>query len=364
MKILYVYSDHKWTGPSQPIVELCNYMSRRADVMLLTSKPKVPDTGLISHVQSERLKTEQTLVKRGGIGALMKNRNIMKQVVQQFEPDIIHFFRDRDLAAHLGNSRKVVKIFTDFKVVPPGFLQRAIRKRADVVTVFSHKLRNNLQNDFRKVVYLNPWLDIHQIPKEPKNIRPEFGVKDEDFVVGLVMRVQHHRRFELVIEVAKLIKQSGINIKFLLLGRGPNLNKLAVEPVKKHKLEDIVIFGGYKRLDYWDAVHCFNVMFYTVAGSDGTARALRQCQAFGKPIICLVSDFVEEVVHDGVDGFVVRNDPKEIVEKLFILSSHKDMLTEFSKQSAAQGRKYDLENIGSEIFELYENCIKGRKPSK
>jgi len=326
--------------------------------MLLTSKPKVQDTGLVSHVESDRVKVLQTLAKRGGIGALVKNRRVVKQVVQEFEPDIIHFFRDRDLAVHLGNSRKAAKIFTDFKVAPPGFLKKTICKRADVVTVFSHKLKDTLQNDFKEVVYLNPWLDVCQIPKEPRNIRSEFGLRDEDFVVGLVMRVQHHRRFELVVEVAKLIKQSGKNIKFLLLGRGPNLNKLAVEPVKKYKLEDIVIFGGYKRLDYWDAVHCFNVMFYTVAGSDGTARALRQCQAFGIPIICLRSDFVEEVVHNGIDGFVVRDDPKEIAERLLFLSSHKDVLAEFSKQSAVQGRLYDLEDVGREIYKLYEKCIK------
>ena len=362
MKILYEYSDHKWTGPSQPIVELCNYMSKKADVMLLTSAPKIPDTGLISHVESGSVKTVQTLAKRGGIGAMMRNRRVAKQVVQQFDPDIIHFFRDRDLAVHLGNSHKAVKIFTDFRVTPPGFLKKTICKRADVFTVFSLKLRDRLQSDFRKVVCLKPWLAVHQIPKEPKNIRPEFGLKDDDFVVGLVMRVQHHRKFELVVEVAKIIKESGKNIKFLLLGRGPNLNKLAIMPVKKHKLEDSVIFGGYKRLDYWDAVHCFDVMFYTVAGSDGTARALRQCQALGKPIICLNRDFVEEIVHDGIDGFVTGDDPKEIAERLFALYSQKDLLFEFSKQSAGQGRKYDLENVGDEIYALYEECIKSARP--
>ena len=45
-------------------------------------------------------------------------------------------------------------------------------------------------------------------------------INNKSFIVGLVMRLQPYRRFDLVIETAKRIKASGKNIIFLILGRG------------------------------------------------------------------------------------------------------------------------------------------------
>lgn len=35
----------------------------------------------------------------------------------------------------------------------------------------------------------------------------------------------------------------------------------------------------------------------------------------GKPAACLHNDFMEEIVQDGVNGFIVHDDPEEIMEK-------------------------------------------------
>lgn len=357
MKILYVYSDYKWTGPSQPIVELCNFMSEKAEVFLLMSTPKRPENRFVAQVRTDRIRLFQGLQKRGGIRSLWKNRRLILRIIRQVKPDVIHFFRERDMITLPGHSKNFVKIFSSLKSDYPGRLERTLWKTADVITVFQKKLHDELQS-LSKVVYIKPWLELRQIPARLQDIRSEFGLSAEDFVVGLVMRIQPHRRFDLVVETAKLIKKSQKRIKFLLYGKGPYFQKLVMDPIKKYGLEEVIIPGGYRRQDYWDAVNSFDIMLYTVAGSDGTARALRQCQAMGKPIICLHDDFMQEIVQDGVNGFVVHNDPEEIMEKIYVLYSDRNMLTDFSKRSESQGKAYDLNEIGQEIYALYENHLR------
>lgn len=358
MKILYLYSDYKWTGPSQPIVELCNFMSEKAEVFLLMSTPKHPESRFVSHVRTDRVHLIQGLQKRGGIGSLMKNRRLIMQSIRQVKPDVIHFFRERDMITLPGNSKNFIKVFSSLKGSYPGRLKKILWKTANVITVFQKKLHDDLLQELDKVFYIKPWLDLQQIPVHHQNIRPAFGLREEDFVVGLVMRVQPYRRFDLVIETAKLIKESKKRIKFLLFGKGPYLKKLVLEPMERYGLADVIIPGGYRKHDYWDALHSFDIMFYTVAGSDGTARALRQCQAMGRPVICLHDDFMREIVQDGVNGFVVHNDPKEIMEKIDALYSDRALFTDFSKRSESQGKTYDLSKIGQEIYALYEDQLK------
>lgn len=285
---------------------------------------------------------------------------MLKQIINHIKPDIIHLFRERDLTVLFNNSGNATKVFTDFKASHPTLLRRIIWKKADVITVFSKKLQAAYQNKFKNIFYIDPWLDLQQIPKNPQNMRLKFGLSEDDFIVGLIMRVQSYRRFELVVEIAKLIKQSGKKIKFLLLGRGHLIQKLAAEPVKRNGLTDVIIFGGYRNQDYWNAIHCFNIMFYTVAGSDGTARALRQCQAMGKPVICLRSDFTQEIVHEGIDGFLVQDKPIEVLEKILKFYIDSNMLSDFSKRSEYQGEQYDIMKIGQEMYKLYENQMMGK----
>lgn len=115
MKILYIYSDWKWTGPSQPIVELCNFMSEKAEVFLLMSTPKYSESRFVAHVRTDKINLIQGLQKRGGIGSLMKNRRLIMRIIRQVKPDVIHFFRERDLIALPGNSENFIKVFSNLK---------------------------------------------------------------------------------------------------------------------------------------------------------------------------------------------------------------------------------------------------------
>lgn len=364
MRILYIYSDWKWTGPSQPIVELCDYMSKHADVAILTSTPKNLERSLTSHVESKKIKITTTLIKRGGIVGFFKNRESIKQCIREFQPDIIHTFRENDLASLAGDLRQKLIVFTDFAVDLPGFLHRTIWRKADVITTFSKKISEILSPKLENVVHISNWLNMKAIVQTPHNVSVpnEFMTTNKSFIIGIVMRLQPYRRLYLVIETAKCIKASGKNIKFLILGRGKaGIVKQLKESSEKFGLSDTIIFGGYRKADYWDIINCFDVMFYTIPGSDGTARALRQCQAMGKPIICLKNDFLQEIVHDKVDGFVVGEEPDEIAYSIYRLYDNKNLHSEFSKNSLQQGLSYSLEKVGEEILHLYEERLHLKK---
>lgn len=280
MRILYVYSDWKWTGPSQPIVELCNSMSGHADCTLITVMPKRANESLISHIENPKIEIIPTLTKLGGFAGFLKNSKIIKQCIDNLDPDVVHTFRETDIAALPSAMPQSLSVFTDFKVTLPGMFRKFIWKKADVITVFSRKIKEILCRKFENIIQIHPWLDIKSIPSSfnRMTIRSKFCIDNNDFVVGVVMRLQPHRRLDLVLETAKCIKDTAYNIKFLILGRGKTkIVNDAKALSDKFGLGNTVIFGGYRAEDYWDAVNCFDVLLYTIAGSDGTARALRQC---------------------------------------------------------------------------------------
>lgn len=353
MKILYIYSDWKWTGPSQPIVELCHHFAGKASVTLLAAQPEERETGLINHVHANKLRLLTSLSKKGGLGNFLHNRKAIKQVVAETKPDVIHCFRDSDLAAAGGKTGSAKLVFTDFKVQPPSMLSRAVWKKAGTITTFSRLQQEILKARFQRVEFIPPWLGLSEITASRGDIRAEFKLTPDCFVVGMVMRVQPHRKFEHILDAAMHVKESGRNIKFLLLGRGTRIEELAIRPAKARGLEDTIVFGGYQKADYWDALRCFDAALYTVAGSDGTARALRQCQAIGKPVICFRTEFLSEIVHDTVDGFLIEPEPHLIFEKICQLQENRPLRESMSEAAKQQAATYDLEKVGARLLEIY-----------
>ncbi|MGQ9508684.1 MAG: hypothetical protein ACUVTN_04710, partial [Thermodesulfobacteriota bacterium] len=55
MKILHLFSDWKWTGPSEPIINLCKELEKRGhEVILAYRKPPIPVEDSIERRVRER----------------------------------------------------------------------------------------------------------------------------------------------------------------------------------------------------------------------------------------------------------------------------------------------------------------------
>ena len=68
------------------------------------------------------------------------------------------------------------------------------------------------------------------IDKEKKeHIRKKLGYKKNDFVVIFIGRMAQEKNIEFIIEIASILKKKKTNIKFLLVGDGPDKEKLRRE---------------------------------------------------------------------------------------------------------------------------------------
>ena len=104
-------------------------------------------------------------------------------------------------------------------------------------------------------------------------------------MIGMVARFQKYRRTEVFLEAVNRIIKEFPKIKVLLVGCSSQMNESVVKPMKKLGIERWVVLGGYQTEDYLDTLACMDIFVFLMAGSDGTARALRGAMAMGKPTI-------------------------------------------------------------------------------
>jgi glycosyltransferase involved in cell wall biosynthesis len=200
--------------------------------------------------------------------------------------------------------RKVPRRTRGYRSAMTGFL------RSDGVLVFTPSFRQEYIDRFgiapERIDILPMTIDTERFSPDRNYLpmRPEFGIPDDAIVVGIVTRFQKYRRMDVFVEAAARVIAARKNVYFLLLGWSGQIEDTVIKPIRENRVEKNVLLAGYRIDDYEDTLACMDIFTLLMPGFDGTARAVREAMAMGKP--CVVSDIgmLPEIVEHGQTGLV------------------------------------------------------------
>jgi len=382
MKILHLFSDWKWTGPSEPIVNLCKELERRGhDVTLAYRKPPFPvEESMERRVLKEGIKATSQFhldrpIKFYLPSSLRKNISDISNLTRYLDKekfDILNVHQSHDhilggIAARRSGS-PIVVIRTDHKRDPisphPGN-RLLIWKLTDGMITFSERARRENTEHFGlpldRVARINPALDLDRYcpGREFKDMRSIFGIGTDDIVIGMVARFQKYRRTEVFLEAVKSIVKEFPKIKVLLVGRSSQMNESVVKPMKRLGIEPWVVLGGYQTEDYLDTLACMDIFVFLMAGSDGTARALREAIAMGKPTIVADRGILPELVENGVSGFVVKDSPEALAEATLHLLRFPELRRKMGEAAYEKAHKeFRLDRQAEAVEKFYQEMLR------
>lgn len=124
-----------------------------------------------------------------------------------------------------------------------------------------------------------------------KEIRAQYGIRDDDFVIGHVGRFYPQKNHDFLIDIFCEVRKQKLNAKLLLLGDGPLQDKTR-QKVVSLGLTESVIFAGLQKdpAPFYSAmdIFCFPSLW------EGLPLTLVEAQYNG--LICMVSEKVTEEV--------------------------------------------------------------------
>jgi glycosyltransferase involved in cell wall biosynthesis len=208
----------------------------------------------------------------------------------------------------------------------------------------------------KRVVRARVALELERYdPRRPfRDMREVFHIAQEDTVIGLVARFQKYRRTHIFLRALASLVQEFPRVKALLVGRSSQIRESVIEPTEELGLTNHVVLAGYQRENYVDTLAAMDIFVFLMAGSDGTARALREAMAMGLPAVVARRGILPELVEDGVTGFVVNDEPKALCQALRRLILGKDLRTEMGQKAREKARReFDVSRQTGEIHAFY-----------
>ena len=201
------------------------------------------------------------------------------------------------------------------------------------------------------------------IDKEKKeHIRKKLGYKKTDFVVIFIGRMAQEKNIEFIIEIASILKKKKTNIKFLLVGDGPDKEKYQ-NISKKKNLEENITFAGRIPWEETPLYYHNANLFISCSKTETQGLTVIEAMASSLPSICINDPAFNMAVIDDLNGkfFETAEEAAQIIEEL---QKDKKQLTVLAKQATLIGNKYSLHEFGNNIIEVYKTAIKNHDNKK
>ncbi len=183
---------------------------------------------------------------------------------------------------------------------------------------------------------------------------------ERKFLFCTVSRLAREKNQEFLLRALKLYKEArGDDFRMVLIGGGPwrrSLERLAVSL----NLENEVVFTGNVSNDEIKNYCYASDLFLFSSLSETQGIVLLESMAVGTPVIALRAAGTEDVINNGVNGYMTGASEKEFSDKLMDILEKKeiDILRQGALRTAGD---YDCHKIARKAVQIYEQALRERK---
>ena len=381
MKILHLFSNWKWTGPAEPAINLCWKLHERGyDTELAVGRgPRVLPNAVRAAAVERGLPLLDGLRLRKHLSPVANALDILRlgRLMDERRWDIVHVhtINDHRIAAQARRLSRVkpllVRSFYDDADRPISRAAcRLLRRHADALIVYSDAVRalvteRIFTREPARVLKVEGAVDLQRFNPERTGLpdmRGRLGLPEDAYLVGIVARVQPHRRFDLFLEAVRRAASVLPQLRAVIVGRGTRIEEVAKGPVRRSGLDSIVTFPGYlSGDDYVGMLKALDVKVFLMPGSDGTCRAVREALAMGVPVVAARRGMLPEIVRDGVNGLLVGYDAEELSGAIVRLGTDAELRRRLAAGALEDARsRFDLQRQAEAVATVYERLV-GRR---
>jgi glycosyltransferase involved in cell wall biosynthesis len=380
MRILHLFADWKWTGPAEPVLNLCLALRERGHEVWLDCPPPPPEASNSLHAQARTRGFEPLsgLYLRPGFHPLQIRSDAFElaEWLREHEPDLLHVHTSHDhlvgvLALRRLSGKRPLLLRTNHKGVPvaPSWGNRRLMRRTDALLGFSAP---SLARDVEafglrpeQTFTIPTALDLDRFNPargDGAKGRAALGLKPDDVVAGIVARIQRHRRWRELLEGFAQARKTVPGLRLVVVGRGTHREEVAIRPAREMGLGDAVVFSGYRGDDYLDVLAGFDFKVFLVPGSDGTCRAAREAMAMGKPVVASRTGMLKEIIEHEKTGLLVVTEPGDLAKAFRRMAEDPGLRTRMGRAAREKAvAEYGLVKQAEAMENAYRKIVEERK---
>ena len=182
------------------------------------------------------------------------------------------------------------------------------------------------------------------------NIRQRYGLQDQELLLH-VGRVSKEKNLELIFKALPMVKKQRPKAKLMIVGSGP-AKPHYVDLVKQMGLEDDVIFTGFVPDEELPMHYAACDTFVLASKFETLGIVMTEALAMGKPVAGINFRVVPEVIQDGYNGILFKDEPRDCASKILACLDAPD---EMGRNAIASASRFDTDDCMKKLEDIYKN---------
>jgi len=187
---------------------------------------------------------------------------------------------------------------------------------------------------------------------EKIKLRNELGYSKNDYIITNVAEINKNKnQIMLLKSIPKIIKFIP-NLKVLFIGNEnyPKIKRKLEILIKKHQLQDIVYFLGYRN-DVNKLTAISNIGF-SASIREGLPVNIIEAMACGIPVVCKKNRGHNSLIIDEKSGLIFLNS-NEMIDKILKIYNSEDITKTLSENALNDVKRYDIKIITEKMADIY-----------
>ena len=189
--------------------------------------------------------------------------------------------------------------------------------------------------------------------EEQLRLREELGFTPAQKILLCVGELLPNKNQKMAIHVMREIAKEYLDAQLLLAGNGPEKENLEAE-IKSCGLERNVQLLGY--CTYLEKYQRITDVLLACSHREGLPLNLVEAMLTGNPVVASVNRGHKELIRDGENGYLVR-DEAQMARRTLELLKNKELRTDVGNAALQCAREYDIVNVKEELIEIYKEPV-------
>ena len=371
LRVIHIIPSLNKGGAERLTIDICNKLSERKDISVLLVL-------MYNEIKYELPSSIKTVITNSRVKLSIWNRNKydlsdFNKIINDFRPHIIHsHLFEAEILSRCNLRPEIVYIshvhdnITQLEniVFHPPYKKKIINRYEKYWITKRYRIVNNqfisiskdtthfLKTSFRNnklsdaIYELSNAIDYEQFYfSGEKKISPNIKL----ISVGSLVEKKNQ---QLLLDIAFLLKEKGVDFDMQILGDGPKRTFLEKEIVKLGLTNQVQLLGNVHDVPAYlrDATFFVHTALYEPFG-----LVLLEAMASGLPVISLDGKGNRDIIINGKNGYLLQeNDPAIFVSKIIDLINDAEKYQSISRYARIFAENYDIKKYIEKLVDYYK----------
>jgi len=196
---------------------------------------------------------------------------------------------------------------------------------------------------------------------KPADTKQELGLSPDARLLLYVGRIAPEKNLDMLLHAFRRISQKTSDTYLVIAGSGNSAGALR-RRARQLGIEPRTIFTGFVGRTRLDPLYAASELFLFPSKTETQGLAVGEALAAGTPCIVVNGGGAPEAIQNGVNGFVVDDDPAQMAERALRLLGDEPLRRHLAAEALAGAALMTPEHIARRILALYEELVAHRGP--